>query len=261
MLRADLSGKVALVTGAIRGIGRAIADILAANNAHVVYTDINLDTAKEEMPQSSTCQVMEMDVTNEAQVKAVVSRILDEHGHIDILVNNAGVNTLEHRVPIDQFPTDEWDRLINVDLRGVYFMTKSVGAIMRKQGSGRIINIASVLGLVPARLQCPYVAAKAAVVNLTKSTALELGTEGITVNAIAPGSTLTDGTRPLFYSDNGIFKDSVEKLLAHIPCGRPGRPEEIAAAALFLASPDASYVNGVVISVDGGWTAGYAREF
>ena len=249
------------MTGAIRGIGRAIADILAANSAHVVYTDINLDAEKEKTPKSSASQVMEMDVTNEAQVEAVVSRILDEHGHIDILVNNAGVNTLEYRVPIDQFPSDEWDRVINVDLRGVYLMTKSVGAIMRKQGSGRIINIASVLGLVPARLQCPYVAAKAAVINLTKSTALELGTEGITVNAIAPGSTLTDGTRALFYGENGKFKDSIEKLLAHIPCGRPGQPEEIAAAALFLASPDASYVNGAVISVDGGWTAGYAREF
>jgi 3-oxoacyl-[acyl-carrier protein] reductase len=111
------------------------------------------------------------------------------------------------------------------------------------------------------RLQCAYVAAKAGVVNLTKAMALEIGGPCITVNAIAPGSILTDATRSLFYGEDGQFKDSIQKLLDHIPCGRPGRPEEIAAVALFLAAPEAGYINGAVISVDGGWTAGYAREF
>ena len=184
-----------------------------------------------------------------------------EHGHIDVLVNNAGVNTLKHRVPFDQFPREEWDWILGVDLTGVYIVSKAIGAIMRAQGTGRIINIASIVGLVPLRLQCPYVAAKAAVVNFTKSMALELAIDGITINAIAPGSTLTESTRSLFYGENGQFKDSVQRMLDHVPLGRPGRPEEIAAAALFLASPEASYVNGTVITVDGGWTAGYTRDF
>ena len=114
---------------------------------------------------------------------------------------------------------------------------------------------------MPLRLQCPYVAAKAAVINFTKSMALELAIDGITVNAVAPGSTLTESTKSLFYGENGQFKDSVQRMLDHVPLGRPGRPEEIAAAALFLASPEASYVNGTVITVDGGWTAGYTRDF
>ena len=132
---------------------------------------------------------------------------------------------------------------------------------MRSQRRGRIINIASIVGLVPLRLQCAFVAAKAGVINLTRSMALELGCDGITVNAVAPGSILTEGTRKLFYGEDGQFRDSVQKLLAHIPVGRPGSTEEVAHAVLFLAAPEASYVNGAVLTVDGGWTAGYAREF
>jgi NAD(P)-dependent dehydrogenase (short-subunit alcohol dehydrogenase family) len=132
---------------------------------------------------------------------------------------------------------------------------------MRSQGSGRVINIASVVGLVPLRLQSAFVAAKAAVINVTKSMAIELGEEGILVNAIAPGSILTEGTKQLFYGDDGKFKDSASRLLEHIPLGRPGTTEEVAHAALFLAAPEASYLNGAILTVDGGWTAGYAREF
>jgi 3-oxoacyl-[acyl-carrier protein] reductase len=259
-MKVDLSGKVAIVTGAARGIGRAIADMLADNDATVVYTDIDLAGATQ-AAQSHGAKALAMDVTNEARVRDVTAEILRDHGHIDVLVNNAGVNTLKHRVPFDQFPRDEWDWILGVDLTGVYLVSKTVGAIMRAQRTGRIINIASIVGLVPLRLQCPYVAAKAAVVNLTKSMALELAIDGITINAIAPGSTLTESTKSLFYGENGRFKESVQRMLDHVPLGRPGRPEEIAAAALFLASPEASYVNGTVITVDGGWTAGYTRDF
>lgn len=260
-MQVDLHGRVALVTGAARGIGRAIADALADNGATVVYSGRDLPQTAEAAARSPGARAMRLDVTQEAEVEAVTSAIVREWGHLDILVNNAGINTLQHRVPLDQFPREEWERILDVDLNGVYLVSKAVGAIMRRQGSGRIINIASVVGVVPLRLQCAYVAAKAAVVNLTRAMALELGTEGLTVNAIAPGSTVTEMTKPLFYREDGAFKESVQKLLDHIPCGRPGRPEEIAAAALFLASPDASYVNGAILNVDGGWTAGYAREF
>ena len=132
---------------------------------------------------------------------------------------------------------------------------------MRSQKAGPIVNIASIAGLVPLRLQSAFVAAKAGVVNLTKSMALELGPHGILVNAIAPGSTLTDGTRQLFYGEDGKFHDRVQRMLDHIPLGRPGSVEEIAHAALFLAAPESSYVHGTVLTVDGGWTAGYSRDF
>jgi NAD(P)-dependent dehydrogenase (short-subunit alcohol dehydrogenase family) len=256
-MKVDLKDKVALVTGAARGIGKAIADTLAANDARVVYSDIDLASAST----PPGCSTVQMDVTDEAQVRNVVGRIAREHGRLEILVNNAGVNTLQHRVPVDQFPRDEWDRLLEVDLNGLYIVSKAAAQIMRSQRSGRIINIASVVGLVPLRLQCAFVAAKAGVINLTKSMALELGADGITANAIAPGSILTEGTEQLFYGEDGKFKDSAEKLLAHIPVGRPGTPQEVAHAVLFLAAPEASYINGAVLTVDGGWTAGYMREF
>jgi len=260
-MKVDLSEKVALVTGAARGIGQAIADRMGANGARVIYTDIDLAEAEASASASPGAQAMEMDVTREAQIKEVTNEIVQEYGRIDILVNNAGVNTLDHRVPIDQFPQDEWDRIVGVDLTGVYRVSKSVVPVMRSQGAGRIIHIASVVGLVPLRLQSAFVAAKAAVVHLTKSMAIELGAEGILVNAIAPGSILTLGTKQLFYGEDGKFKKSVDRLLEHIPLGRPGTPEEVAHAALFLAAPEASYMNGAILTVDGGWTAGYAREF
>jgi NAD(P)-dependent dehydrogenase (short-subunit alcohol dehydrogenase family) len=260
-MQVDLSGKLALVTGAARGIGQAIADRMAASGASVIYTDIDRAEAQRSASASPGAKAMEMDVTDEARVQAVTNEIVGEFGRIDILVNNAGVNTLAHRVPIDGFPRDEWERILGVDLTGLYIVSKAVVPVMRSLKSGRIINIASVAGLVPLRLQSAFVAAKAAVVNLTKSMAIELGGEGVLVNAIAPGSILTEGTKKLFYGEDGKFKDSVSRLLEHIPLGRPGTPEEVAHAALFLAAPEASYVNGAILTVDGGWTAGYAREF
>ncbi len=260
-MQVDLSNKVALVTGAAQGIGKVISESLADNNATVVYTDVNLDAAQASASQKPGSLALQMDVTNDQQVQAVVDDVVNRFGHLDILVNNAGINTFEHRVPIDQFPREEWDRLLAVDLTGLYTVSKSVAAVMRQQGSGRIVNIASVVGLVPLRLQCAFAAAKAGVINLTKAMAIELGAAGITSNAITPGSILTEGTRKLFYGDDGQFKESVNKLLDHIPLGRPGNPEEVAHAVLCLVAPEASYINGSVLSVDGGWMAGYAREF
>ncbi len=260
-MKVDLRDQVALVTGAGNGIGKAIAATLAANEARVFFTDIDLAAAEEAASHSPGAKAMAMDVCSESQIQAVTTEILREHGRLDILVNNAGVNTLQHRLPFDQFPRAEWDRIVQVDLTGVYLVGKAVGAIMRKQGSGRIINVASVAGLVPLRLQCAYVAAKAGVVNLTKTMALEVGCDGITVNAVAPGSILTEVVKKLFYGEDPQFREGAKRLLAHVPLGRPGTPEEVAHAVLFLAAPEASYVNGAVLTVDGGWTAGYLREF
>ena len=140
-------------------------------------------------------------------------------------------------------------------------VSKAAAGVMLKQGSGRIINVASVLGLVPARLQCAYIAAKGGVVILTKAMALELAPRGVLVNAIAPGSILTEATRQLFYGKDGQFSDKVRQMLGSVPLGRPGESKDIAYAALYLAAPESRYVNGHILVVDGGWTAGYIRDF
>jgi 3-oxoacyl-[acyl-carrier protein] reductase len=260
-MKVNLEGKVALVTGAARGIGQAIADTLAMNGARVIYADIDLETARQSAAKSPGALALRMDVTDEREVDSVMAAILQRCGQLDILINNAGVNTLAHRVNIDQFPTAEWERILRVDLTGLFQVSRAAARPMLAQKSGRIINVSSVLGLVPARLQCPFVAAKAGVVNLTKAMALELGAQGVLSNCIAPGSILTEGTRKLFYSEEGKFSDRVQAMLAHIPLGRPGTCAEVAHAALFLAAPESSYINGTVLTVDGGWLAGYIREF
>ncbi len=258
----DLNGKVALVTGAGRGIGRVTADLLASNGAAVVYTDVDHSAVLDAAQGVRGASAFAVDVTDEAQIEQVIARVVAQHGSLDILINNAGTNTLHHRVTIDEFPRSEWDRLLAVDLTGVYSMSRAAArAMLRQHSGGRIVNIASVVGLVPLRLQCAFAAAKAGVVNLTKAMAIELGGRGILVNCVAPGSILTEGTRELFYGENGKFKESVSQLLAHVPLGRPGTPEEVANCILFLAAPESSYVNGAVLTVDGGWTAGYTREF
>ncbi|WP_146374040.1 SDR family NAD(P)-dependent oxidoreductase [Symmachiella macrocystis] len=260
-MKVNLQDQVALVTGAAQGIGKSIAEALAANGARVVFTDVDLATVTETAAGHDGCLARQLDVTNEAQIAEVIAGTVDEWGRLDIVVNNAGVNTMAHRVTIDEFPREEWDRLLNVDLNGLFAVSQAAARVMRGQGSGKIINIASIAGLVPLRLQCAFVAAKAGVINLTKAMAIELGQYGILVNGIAPGSIMTQGTRQLFYGEDGSFRDSVQQLLAHIPLARPGTTEEIAHAALFLAAPESSYITGHILTVDGGWTAGYTRDF
>ena len=148
-----------------------------------------------------------------------------------------------------------------VDLDGVYNVSKAVIPHLIAAGGGRIVNIASVMGLTPAQLQSAFVAAKAAVINLSKSMALELAVHNILVNAVAPGSTLTEATRRFIYGPDGAYAEKAQSLLSHIPLGRPGSPEEIASAVLFLVSPEASYITGTTLTVDGGWTAGYIRDW
>lgn len=260
-MQVNLRDQVALVTGAGRGIGKSIGETLAANGATVVFTDVDVEQAVAAAEPFPNCRAQALDVTDEKQVGEVIGWTVRELGRLDVVVNNAGVNTFEHRVTIDEFPRQEWDRLLDVDLNGLFAVSQAAARAMRVQGSGKIINIASVAGLVPLRLQCAFVAAKAGVINLTRSMAIELGQFGILVNAVAPGSIMTEGTRQLFYGEDGKFRQSTQKLLDHIPLGRPGTTEEVAHCVLFLAAPESSYINGHVLTVDGGWTAGYTREF
>jgi NAD(P)-dependent dehydrogenase (short-subunit alcohol dehydrogenase family) len=261
-MRVELNGKCALVTGAARGIGRAIAEALAANGARVAYTDIDIETAEQAAADTPEAIACEMNICDPSQVASVVRKVKSDLGSIDILINNAGVNTIKHRVNIDAFPLEEWERIVNVDLTGTYLVTHAVASVMIKQGGGRIVNISSVLGVVPARRQSAFTAAKAGVVQLTRSSALELAEHGILVNCVAPGSTLTAGTKDLFYGASGIEKERAERMLSHIPLGRPGTVEEMAHAVLFFVAPESGYITGQTLCVDGGWTAGgFFRDF
>lgn len=260
-MNVDLKGKTALVTGAARGIGKAIADTLADNGARVAYTDILSDAAQQAAAAKPGCAARRMDVTSQDDIDAGVHWVRETFGGLDILVNNAGVNTMKHRVTLDQFPREEWDWIVNVDLNGCYRMTKSFVPLLFERGGGRIVNISSVFGLVPARLQCAFVAAKAGVVNLTKAMALEFAERGVLVNAIAPGSIPIEGPQGLFTGRDPIMKIRMEAMLSHIPLHRFGTTKDIANAALFLVAPENDYVTGSVITVDGGWTAGYSRDF
>lgn len=277
-MKVELKGKVAVVTGGAQGIGRSIVDALIDNDAQVAIVDIDKQAGKKtaaEIQQSGgTCLFVEGDVTNASEIVSAADQIAAHFGKIEILVNNAGINTRSDRVPIHQYTLEDWQLILDIDLTGVFKTSRAViphilayisSENHRKSGSedaiGRIVNISSIAGLVPLRLQSAYVAAKAGVANLTRSMALELGPEGILVNAVAPGSTLTRGTRTLFYGDDGVYTENAANLLSHIPLGRPGKTTEIAAAVLFLVSPDASYINGSILTVDGGWTAGYTRDW
>ncbi len=264
-MKVDLSGRVAIVTGASGGIGKAVARCLLENGAIVVNADLDSEggqKALEELSGIGPFVYRCTDVALMASVQALVDSVMKDHGRIDILVNNAGVNIAGHkRADIDGFPDDEWERILSVDLDGVYNCSKLVAREMIAKSSGRIVNIGSVFGLVPARKQIAFTAAKAAVHNMSRSMALELAPHGILVNAVAPGSIQLEGTKSLFYAKGAAFDDMTSRMLSHIPLGRPGAPEEIAGIVAFLCAKESSYITGQVIAVDGGWTCGYTRDF
>lgn len=264
-MQVDLKGQVALVTGGAQGIGRATTHSLLANGAAVAIVDLDGEmaeqTAKELGAAGESVMALAGDVSDPARLAAIEEQVRNRLGPISILINNAGINTLKDRRPIHEYSRADWDHILRVDLTGVFVVTQAVVPEMIRRGGGRIVNIASIAGLVPLRLQSAYVAAKAGVVNLTRSMALELGPRNILTNCVAPGSIVTRGTRALFYGPEGDKTALAESLLAHIPLGRPGTPEEIAQAVTFLVSPAAGYINGAVLTVDGGWTAGYTRDW
>lgn len=242
-----LDNQTAIVTGGARGIGRAISETLASQGAHIVVADINLELAQttatefQEMYQRKMLAV-KVNVADLESSKEMVEQVISEFGRIDILVNNAGItrDTL-----IMRMSEEDWDLVININLKGAFNCSKSVIRQMVKQRYGRIVNISSVSGLAGQVGQTNYSASKAGLIGLTKALAREVASRGITVNAVAPGFIPTALTVDL-------PEDLKEAIIKATPMGRMGKPEEVAYAVSFFASPDASYITGQVLSIDGG---------
>ena len=242
-----LDGKIALVTGGSRGIGRAIALRLAEEGAKVAINYAGNQTAAEEVKaiieqHGGTAMIIQTDVSDSTAAAEMVARVHEELGGLDILVNNAGItrDTLLVRMKDEDF-----DAVINTNLKGIYACTKAAAKFMTKQRSGRIVNLSSVVGEIGNIGQTNYAAAKAGVIGFSKATAKEFAARHVTVNVVAPGFIDTDMT--------AVLKDSIrEKLIEGIPLGALGKPEHVADAVLFLVSDAASYITGQVLNVDGG---------
>jgi 3-oxoacyl-[acyl-carrier protein] reductase len=242
-----LDGKVALVTGASRGIGRAIAIALAKAGATVAVNYAGNVKAAVEVEKIITeaggrVMLVKADVADGEAVDEMVKSVVEAFGGIDILVNNAGIT---RDGLLMRMKESDWDAVINTNLKGIFHCTKAVSKLMMKKRSGRIVNMASVVGLTGNAGQANYAAAKSGVIGFSKSMAKELSSRGITVNMVAPGFIGTDMTE--------ILSDKVkETMIMNIPLGRMGKPEDVANAVLFLVSDSASYITGQVINVDGG---------
>lgn len=259
-MKLDLEGKTALVTGAATGIGRACADVLVENGATVVYSDRDPERVSDAARGKG--EALTMDVADRSRIKAAVADVLERHGQIDILVNNAGIGVkAEDRKTIEEFPEKAWDDILAIDLTGLFLVSRAVIKQMKARRSGAVVNIASTTGIAPLRLQSPYIAAKAAVINLTKGMAIELATDGVRVNAVAPGSCATEAWQAWMDNTLSQAEGLKEKQLETIPMKRAGTMREMGMGVAFLCSPAASYITGHTLVIDGGWTAGYARDW
>ncbi|MED4202616.1 3-oxoacyl-[acyl-carrier-protein] reductase [Neobacillus mesonae] len=243
----SLAGKTALVTGASRGIGREIALELARQGANVAVNFAGSEAKANEVVDEikalgQDAFAVKCNVSDADKVAEMVKATIDHFGSLDILVNNAGITKDNLLMRMKE---EEWDDVININLKGVFLMTKAVTRQMMKQRKGRIINIASIVGVSGNPGQANYVAAKAGVIGLTKTTAKELASRNITVNAIAPGFITTDMT-------DKLPEDVRSEMLKQIPLARLGEPKDIAKAAAFLATDDAAYITGQTLHIDGG---------
>lgn len=243
----NLSGKVAFVTGASRGIGRAIALRLAQDGAKVALNFANNSTKAEEVKAQVEAAggeaiLVQGDVAKFEVVTELIKKVVDTWGRLDILINNAGITRDNLLLKMSE---DDFDKVISTNLKGVFNCTKAVTKLMMKQRGGRIVNMSSVVGLKGNISQANYAAAKAGIIGFTKSAARELASRGVTVNAVAPGFINTDMTAAL-------SEKVKEVMLQEIPAGRMGTPEDVANTVAFLVSDEAAYITGQVLSVDGG---------
>ena len=257
-----VKGKVAVITGSTSGIGRAIAQLYAANGMHVMLNGFGDGAAIEALRQSLEGQGVKAryhgaDMTKPAEIRDLVRQAESDFGQVDVLVNNAGI---QHVAPVDQFPEERWDAIIAVNLSSAFHATKAALPGMKKRRWGRIINIASAHGLVASPNKSAYVAAKHGIVGFTKAAALETAEEGIRVNAICPGFVHTPLVQKQIEDrarEAGISEERAQKeiILAPQPTKEFVTVEQIASMALYLASDAAAQINGASFSIDGGWTA------
>ncbi|MFJ9173774.1 SDR family NAD(P)-dependent oxidoreductase [Streptomyces sp. NPDC102360] len=251
----DLTAKVALVTGAGGGLGAAFARMLATAGATVVCADINGAAAKsvadEMVAAGLPATAVELDVTDESRVDVVVQQVAAEQGALDILVNNAGIGD-PHSVPLHELPTSDWRRVLAVNLDGVFLCSRAALRVMTTQGSGKIVNIASMYGLHGSLMSAvpAYTTTKGAVVNMTREVGLEYAASNIQVNALCPGFVQTE-------AQGGLLKHPkvVDRLSKNIPMGRVAMPEDIAGALLMLSSSASDYMTGQTLVIDGGVSA------
>ena len=242
----QLNDRSAIITGGAQGIGRAIAFKLSEEGAHIIVSDKNIEAAQKTSQDiergGGKAVAVEVNVANHESVARMVETSLNVSSRIDILVNNAGITRDNLLIRLED---DDWDSVLDVNLKGVFYCTRAVAKVMMKQRQGRIVNISSVVGLIGNPGQANYAASKAGILGFTKSTARELAPRGITVNAVAPGFIETDMTQSL-------PEKAKETFLKSIPLARAGLPEDVANAVAFLVSEEAAYITGQVIHVDGG---------
>ncbi|MCP4380689.1 MAG: D-threitol dehydrogenase [Hyphomicrobiales bacterium] len=240
-----LTGKAAIITGAASGIGSAIADAFAAKGVRLALLDLNLDGARSRASTLGNATAYGCDVTDPSSVEGAVASVANEFQHIDILVNSAGVVDL---APAENISTAAWQHTLNVNLTGTFLMAQAVGRRMLAQGHGKIVNLASQAGSVAIEEHIAYCASKFGVIGLTKTLALEWGGRGVNVNSISPTVVLTELGKKAWAGEKG------DAMIRQIPSGRFAEPDEIAAAAVFLASGGADMINGADLVIDGGFT-------
>lgn len=240
-----LKDRVIVITGGANGIGAAAARIFSKEGAIVAVADFDAASGEalcREISQSGRASFFKVDVTNQASVQSMVDSVVNSFDRIDVLINNAGIT--RDSMLLKMTP-DQWEKVLAVNLTGVFNCTRATARVMVRQGAGRIINTSSVVGIYGNIGQTNYSATKAGVIGMTKTWARELGKKGITVNAVAPGFIVTEMTA-------AVPQKVLDKMKDQTPLGRLGTPEDVARAYLFLASDDSAYINGVVLPVDGG---------